>query len=93
MYKELQKDYERKLSWARSLGIGAELVLECFTDAATPCELRSQVMMKRMSSCCDMVSPLQIRFPKALTPPLQHLQSCPPGSTFSMPPAAGRDIY
>ena len=24
MYKELQKDYDRKLSWAHSLGIGTE---------------------------------------------------------------------
>ncbi len=25
MYQELQVDYERKLAWAKSLGIGADL--------------------------------------------------------------------
>ena len=32
MYKELQKDYGRKLSWARSLGIGAAENFLCYLN-------------------------------------------------------------
>ena len=38
MYKDLQKDYERNLSWARSLGIGTQSIVKSCPDGCETCE-------------------------------------------------------
>ena len=85
MYKELKIDYERKLSWAKSLGIGTRMFSKSCLMSVQFSQGELGVRLDSVETLMYEHDPVQIPSLMGLIQPFLLPQSCPHGSTSFIP--------